>query len=170
MSVTELAFIDRKGLYGALGIVGGFSSQFENFKWSMPSFIDPCDFIGDAWSVESEIKPREMTRVVNVKTALQLMRRPRYEGKYVIEVEDENLPANSGKYLVEFTPNESKVSSTSRDADICCDILTLSQLVTGYRSLENALYSRQEGLEVHGNIETLKSVFTLRPQHITEYF
>ena len=170
MSVTELAFIDRKGLYGALGIVGGFSSQFENFKWPMPTFIDPLDFIGDAWSVESEIRPREMTRVVNVKTALQLMRRPCYEGEYVIEVEDENLPANSGKYLVEFSPNESKVSHTSRDADICCDILTLSQLVTGYRSLENALYSRQEGLEVCGNIETLKSVFTLRPQHITEYF
>jgi hypothetical protein len=40
----------------------------------------------------------------------------------------------------------------------------------GYRTLENALYSRQEGLEVSGNMETLKQVFTLRPQHITEYF
>jgi len=170
MSVIELAFIDKKGLYGALGIAGGLSAQFENFKWLMPSFIDPYDFTGDAWSVESEFKPREMTRIVNVKAALQLMRRPYCEGEYVIEVEDENIQANSGKYLVEFSPNETKVSPTSKDADICCDILTLSQLVTGYRSLENALYSRQEGLEVHGNTETLNRVFTLRPQHITEYF
>ena len=71
---------------------------------------------------------------------------------------------------MEFSPNESKVSSTTRDADISCDILSLSQLVTGYRTLENALYSRQEGLEVNGNIETLKRVFTQRPQHVTEYF
>ena len=171
MHVTELAFTDKKGLYGALGIVGGLSAQFENFKWLMPAHIDPFDFIGDAWSVESEIKPREMTRIVNVKAALQLMRRPCTGGEYVIEVEDdENIPANNGKYLVEFSPNETKVSSTTRDADILCDILTLSQLVTGYRTLENAFYSRQEGLEVCGNIETLKRVFTQRPQHVTEYF
>jgi predicted acetyltransferase len=170
MSVTELAFIDKKGLYGALGITGGLSAQFENFKWLMPSFIDPADFIGDAWSVEQEIRPRDMTRVVNVKTALELMRRPYGEGEYVIEVEDENITANNGKYLVEFGAQGSKVSTTSKDADICCDILALSQLVTGYRSLENALYSRQEGLEVYGNMETLKRAFTQRPQHVTEYF
>ncbi|MDR0301718.1 MAG: GNAT family N-acetyltransferase [Treponema sp.] len=170
MNVIELAFIDKKGLYGALGIAGGLSAQFENFKWLMPTFIDPSDFIGDAWSVEQEIRSRDMTRVVNVKAALELMRRPCCEGEYVIEVEDENISANSGKYLVEFGEQDSKVSLTKKDADITCDILTLSQLVTGYRSLENALYSRQEGLEIHGNTETLKSVFTLRPQHVTEYF
>ncbi len=46
----------------------------------------------------------------------------------------------------------------------------LSQLVTGYRTLENALLSRQTGLELCGNRETLNRVFTLRPQHVTEYF
>jgi predicted acetyltransferase len=170
MSVTELAFIDMKGLYGALGIVSGLSAQFENFKWLMPTFIDPFDFIGDAWSVEQEIRPRDMTRVVNVKTALELMRRPCGEGEYVIEVKDENISANSGKYLVQFGADGTKVSMSKKDADLSCDILTLSQLVTGYRTLENALYSRREGLIVHGNLETLKRVFTRRPQHVTEYF
>jgi len=174
MSVTELAFVDRKGLYGALSIVGGLSAQFESLKWDMPTFIDPFDFMGDGWSVETETRPRDMIRVVNVKTALELMRRPRCtcscEGEYVIEVEDENLSANNGKYLVQFGTEGSKVSSTSREPDMYCDIQTLSQLIIGYRSLENAIYSRQEGLEVYDNEETLKSVFTLRPQHITEYF
>jgi predicted acetyltransferase len=170
MSVTELVFIDKKGLYGALGIIGGLSAQFENFQWLMPSFIDPSDFTGDAWSIEQKIRPRDMTRVVNVKAALELMRHPKDEGEYVIEVQDENIAANSGKYLVQFGAQGSKVSAAKRDADITCDILTLSQLVTGYRSLENALYSRREGLEIHGNMETLKSVFTSRPQHLTEYF
>jgi predicted acetyltransferase len=170
MSITELAFIDMKGLYGALGIVSGLSAQFENFKWLMPTFIDPFDFIGDAWSVEQEIRPRDMTRVVNVKTALELMRRPHGDGEYVIEVGDENISANSGKYLVQFSADGVKVSMSKKDADLSCDILTLSQLVTGYRTLENALYSRREGLEVHSNMETLKRVFTQRPQHVTEYF
>jgi len=175
MSVTELAFTDRKGLYGALSIVSGLSAQYKNFKWLMPAFIDPCDFIGDAWSVESEILPRDMTRVVNVKAALELMRRPACEGEYVIEVLDENISANTGKYLVQFGAQNSNqihadVSLTQKNADIKCDMQTLSQLVTGYRSLENALYSRQKGLEVIGNEEFLKRVFTLRPQHVTEYF
>ena len=170
MSITELAFIDKKGLYGALGIIGGLSAQFKNLKWMMPTFIDASDFTGDAWSLEQKINPRDMTRVVNVKTALELMRRPKSEGEYVIEVEDEYIKTNSGKYLVQFGEQGSKVLITKKDADITCDIHTLSQLVTGYRSLENAMYSRREGLEVHGNLEILKAVFTERPQHITEYF
>ena len=170
MSVAELAFIDKKGLYGALSIVGGLSAQFENFNWLAPTFIDPFDFTGEAWSFENKTLPRDMTRIVNVKTALELMRRPKGEGEYIIEVEDENIAANNKKYLVQFGKEGTKVSETKKDEDIHCDILTLSQLVTGYRTLENALYSRQEGLEVYDNEETLKRVFTQRPQHVTEYF
>jgi len=170
MSVTELAFADKKGLYGALSITSGLSAQFENFKWLMPSHIDPFDFIDDAWSVETKILPREMTRIVNVKAALELMRRPPGEGEYIIETEDEHISANTGKYLVQFGPEGVKVKKTKKDPDIYCDLLSLSQLVTGYRTLENALYSRRDGLEVFDNEETLKRVFTLRPQHVTEYF
>jgi predicted acetyltransferase len=170
MIVKELAFTDKKGLYGILGIVGGLSAQFENFKWSMPLFIDPLDFSGDAWNIEMQNDPRDMSRVVNVKKALELMRRPYCEGEYVIETKDENISANNAKYLVEFSPNGTKVSVTAKDADIQCDIRALTQLVTGYKTLENALFSRQEGLVVNSNLETLKRVFTLRPQHITEYF
>jgi predicted acetyltransferase len=170
MSVSELAFIDGEGLYGALGIVGGLSAQFRQFKWSMPTFIDPCDIISNTWEIEQNISPRDMTRVINVKTALEMMRFPQGEGAYIIGVEDSNISANNGKYLVEFAPEGSRVSLTQKEPDIHCDIRVLSQLVTGYRTLENALLTRQSGLEVNGNTETLYRVFTLRPQHITEYF
>ncbi|MDR0486977.1 MAG: sterol carrier protein domain-containing protein, partial [Treponema sp.] len=170
MSVLELAFIDKKGLYGVFGLVGGLSTQYRNFRWPMPTFIDPFDFTGDAWAIEQNIVPRDMTRVVNVKAALEMMRRPLGEGSYILEVKDENIMANNGKYLVEFGREGSRVSSTEKDADIHLDIRVLSQLVTGYRTLENTMYSRQSGVEIYRNEETLKRVFTLRPQHITEYF
>ena len=171
MSVIELAFIDKKGLYGALGLVGGLSTQFENFKWMMPTFIDAYDFIGDDWAVDINTTPRDMTRVVNVRKALELMRRPSGNGEYIIEItEDKTITANNGKYLVQFGSEGSKVSTTSKDADIICDVLSLSQILTGYRSLENAMYSRQKGIDVIKNTETLNRVFTLRPQHQTEYF
>ena len=170
MSVQELAFTDIGGLYGVLGIVGGLSAQYRNLKWQMPTFIDPFDFIGDAWEVNQHISPREMTRVVNLRAALELMRRPPGEGEYVLEVEDANIAANTGRYLVEFGPEGTRVSSTRREPDLRCDSLVVAQLVTGYRTLENALLSRRSGLELRGNLGTLGRVFTLRPQHITEYF
>jgi predicted acetyltransferase len=136
----------------------------------MPSFIDPFDFLGEAWDIEPLIKPREMSRVINVKAALEKMRRPSGTGEYIVEVADENLPVNAGKYLVEFGPEGTRVSPTSKEPHISCDIRVLSQLVTGYRTLENALYSRRTGLEVHANRQTLDRVFTQRPQHVTEYF
>jgi predicted acetyltransferase len=170
MSVKEIAFSDRAGLYGVLGIVGGLSAQFGEFKWAMPSFIDAFDFLGDAWDIEQQIKPREMTRIINVAVALEKMRRPLGEGAYTVEVTDPHIPANTGSYLVEFAPEGSHVSRTNKKTDLQCDMLILSQLVTGYRTLENALRSRQSGLKVYGNEETLRRVFTLRPQHVTEYF
>jgi predicted acetyltransferase len=170
MSVLELAFIDREGLYGALGLVGGLSAQFEKFRWLMPTFIDPCDFLGEAWDIEQEFKPRDMTRIINVKAALEMMRRPSGEGGYVVETEDPHITANNRKYLVEFAHEGTRVTPTQKESDLRCDIRVLSQLVTGYRTLENALYSRQSGLELCGNRETLSRVFTQRPQHITEYF
>jgi len=170
MSVMELAFADREALYGALGIVGGLSAQFGTFRWLMPAYIDAFDFTGDAWNIEQQIKPREMTRVINVKAALEMMRRPLGEGSYILEVTDPNITANSGKYLVEFGPDGTHVSLTQKEPQLCCDIRSLSQLVTGYRTLDNALLSRQTGLELRGNRETLTQVFTQRPQHVTENF
>jgi len=170
MSVKELAFTGRAGLYGVLGLVGGLSAQFKDFKWYMPTFIDPFDLVGEAWDIEPIMRPREMSRVINVKAALELMRRPEGEGGYAIAVNDEFLPVNTGTYLVEYGQEGTKVSSTTREPDISCDIRTFSQLVTGYRTLVNALCSRRTGLEVHGNRQTLVRVFTQRPQHVTEYF
>jgi predicted acetyltransferase len=171
MSVRELVFTDREALYGALSIVSGLAAQFETFIWLMPTFLDPTDFVKNLWDIKQWIIPHDMTRVVNVKAALESMRRPTGEGSYVLEVRgDAQISANNGRYLVEYGPEVTHVTSTTRSPDICCDIPALSQLVTGYRSLENALRGKQTGVEVYGKRQTLSQVFTPRPQHVTEYF
>jgi predicted acetyltransferase len=171
MAVTELAFTDREALYGVLGIVKGLATQFTKFKWPMPSFLDPADFAVNLWDLNQRIVPRDMTRIVNVKRALELMRRPGGEGAYTLEVtEDPYIGANKGRWRVEFGQEGCQVKPGAGEPDILCDIPSLSQLVTGYRSLENALRSRRSGLELCANRETLDRVFTPRPQHLTEYF
>jgi predicted acetyltransferase len=171
MAVSELAFTDREALYGVLGIVKGLATQFKKFKWPMPTFLDPTDLAGGLWDLNQRIVPRDMTRIVNVKRALELMRRPEGEGAYTLEVtEDPYIGANRGRWRVEFGREGVRVSAAAGEPDLLCDIPSLSQLVTGYRSLENALRSRRAGLELRGRRETLDRVFTPRPQHVTEYF
>ena len=170
MSVQELLFLDRDSLYGVLSFTGVMAAQYREFQWLMPNFINPADFIGNLWDAEQQIVIRDMTRVVNMKSALEKMRRPEGEGSYVMEIDDEIVKSNKGRYLVEYDPKESRVTLTRKKPDIHCDIPTASQLIIGYRTLENALRGRQSGLEVYGNRETLDKVFTLRRQHVTEYF
>ena len=168
--VSDLAFVNPDALQGVLSIIGVLGAQIEKFQWLMPSFLDSLDFLSIEWDFQQQIVLRDMTRIINVKRALELMRRPTGEGEYIIEVDDKLIPANKGKFLVEYGPEGSRVSLSQREAHIRCDIPILSQLVTGYRTLENALFSRPSGLEVLGNRETLDRVFTQRPQHLTEYF
>ncbi|MDR0377493.1 MAG: GNAT family N-acetyltransferase [Spirochaetaceae bacterium] len=171
MSVQELAFTDREALYGALALVKGLATQFRKFKWLMPTFLDPADLVNNPWEITQRLLPRDMTRIINVKRALELMRRPGGEGEYSLElVDDPYIPANKGRWRVEFGKEGSRVSSTAAEPDLLCDLPSLSQLVTGYRTLENALRTRRAGLEYRSNRETLDRVFTWRPQHITEYF
>jgi predicted acetyltransferase len=171
MAVLELAFTGREGLYGVLGIVKGLATQFKKFKWPMPTFLEPTDLVSGLWDMNQRIIPRDMTRIVNVKRALELMRRPAGEGAYTLELtEDPYIGANRGRWQVEFGAGESRVSASTTEPDLLCDMPTLSQLVTGYRSLENLLRTRTAGLELRSNRETLDRVFTLRPQHLTEYF
>jgi predicted acetyltransferase len=169
MRVKELAFVDREGLYGALSLVSGLSSQYSTFKWAAPTFLEPVDFIVNMWAVDQRLVPRDMTRIVNVKTALSLMRRPEGEGCYTIEVVDKQISANNKRFLVEYGDGV-RVSETAKEPNMRCTVAALSQLVMGYRTLENALLTKQTDIEVLGNRETLDKVWTLRPQHITEYF
>ena len=170
ISVQHLAFVDRDALYGVLSLCGVLGAQFDKFQWVMPTFLDAADFVKDPFNIEQKIIPRDMTRVIHVKKALEKMRRPAGEGEYVIEVEDSTIKANKGRYLIEYGKEGSRVTVSEKEPDMHCDVTVLSQLITGYRSLENALYSRNSGLEVHKNVEHLKQVFTERPQHLTEYF
>ena len=173
MNIRELVFTDPDALRGVMSIIGGLEAQFKKITWNMPQYLNFTDFInaGDNKDIELKVLPATMTmcRVMNVKAALQMMRRPAGEGAYVIGVEDPFISANNGRFLVEYGPGGSQVSQTQKEPDLSCDIPSLSQLIIGYRTLQNALFSRR-GLEVAGNREILDRVFTIQPIHLTEDF
>ncbi|MCL2008664.1 MAG: GNAT family N-acetyltransferase [Treponema sp.] len=171
MRVNELAFTSRDALYGVLSLVSGLEAQIRKLRWFMPGFLEPTDFISEPRELEQKLLLHDdMSRIINVKVALEKMRKPEGEGSFIVAVNDEWIKANTGTYLIEYGLQGCKVTLTQKEPDIRCDIPALSQLVLGYRTLENSLRTRQTGIEVYGNREILDKVFTLRPQHLTEYF
>ena len=170
MEAIELAYMDKEALYAQLAFIGRFSAEIEEFEWGAPTFIDPADFIDVAWNTNQKLIPRDMTRVVNVKKALELMRRPEGEGAYVLETEDAIIPENGGRWLVEYGAGGSRVAATQKGPDIICELPALAQLVTGYRPIGEILATSRLRVEVIKNENTLNKVFTQRPQHVTEYF
>jgi predicted acetyltransferase len=170
IEVSELVYLDKEALYAQLALAGKLSAAIKDFVWSAPMFIDPTDFVEVAWDVKQRLVPKDMARVVNVKTALELMRRPEGEGSYVVETEDSIIPENGGRWLVEFGPSGSCVTKTGKDADLVCDLPVLAQLITGYRTLGDITATTRRRLDIRGNENTLRKAFTQRPQHVTEYF
>ena len=168
--VQDLMFKDKEALYAQFALAGGLSAEIKALVWEGPMFIDPADFVDVAWAAKQRLVPKDMTRVVNVKAALGLMRRPEGEGCFAIETRDPIIPENNGPWLVEYWNRGSRVTAARKEADIVCDLPALAQLVTGYRTLESMLATSRLHVEVRGNEKTLKKVFTPRPQHVTENF
>ena len=170
IEIRELMFIDREALHAQLSFIGGLSAEVKELIWIAPDFIDPADFVDVAWVVKQKLIPQDMTRIVNVKAALELMRRPEGDGSYVIETEDEIIPGNNGRWLVEFGVEGSRVAATRKDADLTCELTALAQLITGYRSLDSLALTSRQRFEIRNNKSLLRRVFTPRPQHLTENF
>jgi len=175
-SISELIFKDNASLYGILSLFGAQNAQVDAFEWLMPSYIDPMDIMAALSSNDMEIEQRlihrDMTRVINVKAALEMMRTTDTSGnaEFCIGVEDNLISANNASFLVEFGKQGKRVSITNKEPDIKCNIPALSQLITGYRSLDNMLFTKKSGLEIYGKKNMLSGFFTQRPQHMTEYF
>lgn len=167
LNVREIAYADAAALRAMLGFFSQL--QFGKLAWTAPTFLTIGDLFPECWDFQQTRTPRDMFRVVNVKSALTAMRRPAGEGEYTLQVRDPMLAQNEGRLLVEYGPEGTRVSPTQRDADLTAEIPALSQLITGYRDLDSALFARQD-IQLHGNAGTLRSVFTARPTHLTEDF
>ena len=170
IDAREIVFIDREALYALLAFVGSLSAEVKELFWVAPAFIEPSDFLDVAWVAKQRLIPQDMTRIVNLKTALELMRHPDGEGSYVIETEDPIVAENNGRWLVEFGSGSSRVTATQKGADLACELPALAQLVTGYRTLDNLMLTSRMRIEAHSNLHLLRNIFTQRPQHMTENF
>ena len=168
MQVSELVWLDRGAFEGIFAFVGRLTAQMERMIWKAPSFVNLLPLFPEPYDVKQEIMTCGMNRIVNVEKALRLMYVPEDAGEVVIGVEDSFFPVNSGNYRIAWENGVHSVGRSGKSPDMSCDVQTLSQLVTGFLTVEELKLAGR--LDIKENEKLLSKVFTRKKLFINNYF
>lgn len=167
MQVVETAWHGDSGVQGLLAILNGFRGDLRNLIMDVPPGFPAELLVKEVWKLEVSRTHTGMNRIINVGKALELMKKPGGSGKLVIGVADEHAPWNNGNWQLEWG-DECNVGKTDAPADIECRISTLSQLVTGYMTLNEAM--NKSDVTVQSNRGLLEKLFIKKPCFIWDRF
>ena len=172
IEIEELCWKEPAGLLGIFGFLGKLSSEYARVKWNVPSNLDVFTMFPDAYDVTWNRKSHGMCRIVNVLEALKTLSAPEGTGKVIIDVNDSSLNINTGKYCVEWFDNKLIVDVEKEKSDtepsISTSIHTLTQLVTGYLTPEEAAYKKDT--VIFDSYAELIKLFPRRNLYIKESF
>ncbi len=168
MRVQELVWLDREALFGIFSFVGKLSAQVRRFSWKAPSWIDLFPMFPEPYNIDISFTKSGMNRVVNVQKALELMTLPAGSGEVVLEIEDAFFPINSGCYKVAWDNEGREIAKTQKEADLICDVQALSQLLTGFTTIDGLELAGR--LEIKANENSLSQIFKGKKLFINNYF
>jgi len=168
VDIYDIAWLDTESMLGILQFIGMYDGAAEKLKIkASPEFLAEL-YWNDLYDIEIENDWIGMNRVVNAKSALELLKKPDGEGKFVIKINDKFAKWNNDTYLVEYSGNESTVKTADITADVEVTELALMQMVLGLYEMEHI--ANRYDVQVNGNMETLKKVFYKKPICIADYF
>jgi predicted acetyltransferase len=88
------------------------------------------------WDVETRIEPAGMSRVVDVKAALEAIPAPQdLRGEAIVSLHDERAPWNTGTWRIVAERGVAQVTRTDREPGAEMDIQALTQAYWGTPSL-----------------------------------
>ena len=139
LTLRDFAWTCRAGLEAIFAMIRGMN-EFSAIHLQARSGLEPALLCSEAWDVEAREDCQGMVRVVNVEKALALLPAPVLPGTLTIEVTDEQIPDNCGKFTVTGDGQSLTVERDDRaEADIRCDIHGLSALVVGRHRFADAV-------------------------------
>lgn len=143
LKVLDLAYLGSAALHSLFGFLYGLRAQYSRVTLELPPSVPLMHMIPECYDVSLSVEARGMARIVHVQRALEQMHYPQESGFFTLQVTDAFLPANSGCYSVRYADGHA-LSVTMDDfggrPDLMVSIQSLTQLVTGSLTLEEALY------------------------------
>lgn len=167
--VHEVAFVHPRGFADVLGFLYRLAAQYIKMNILLPDDIPLAAMVGESYELKGDYSNQQMTRVINVQKALEL--KQHFDGAaYILRVHDSDIPENDGVFSVRCQDGAVSVqkATDAGSADLTVDVRTLTQLLLGFLSLDEALFKAD--VQVGGNLETLRRVFAKRHVYLTDHF
>ncbi|MFW5897279.1 MAG: GNAT family N-acetyltransferase [Bacillota bacterium] len=167
LEVRDMGYRDVAGYRKILAFLANHDSQVNRFHLTT-SISDPLF----EWlpAAETTREAGVMVRVSDIPSILGKLRVPEgVRGRAVLRVTDGFFPAAAGVFLIEVSPDGILVSDTEEPPDVQMSAGSLSQLITGYRSLSDLV--RFGNAEIPGrNWRLLHALLPPGETHLPEYF
>lgn len=164
MEVLYNAFADSEAYRGLLGFLSNYDSQVAGVTLYRPAETSLLDMVPDPKVVSCEIRPGTMVRVVDVVDALETVPYPdEATGSLTLAVTDETAGWNDGTFELSVSEGTGEcVPIEGADPDVRADVGTLSQVVVGYHSVEEARKLAELSVEREAVASTLAEWFPSR--------
>lgn len=144
---SELVALTGRAYRGLLALLHHHAMSAKTFRWSGPA-DDLLWSVLNHWDVETKRVPLGMSRVVDLKAALEAMHPdPSLQADAVIGVTDEHAPWNEGAWRVETESGVVRLERTADAPGIEVDIQALTQAYWGTPSLADL--RRADRVTVH---------------------
>jgi predicted acetyltransferase len=167
LKVRELIWNSPQALHAMFGFIAQLGAEFTTLTWDAPSSVNLPSLFSAGFDYKVETPPHGMNRILNLKRAFEMMPAPKTPGRVTIGVTDDALPVNSGTYTVEWDGTVT-LKPSSGACDMETDIQTLTQLVTGFLSVDQVRLKRSA--VINGGAESLRELFVRRDLYIADYF
>ncbi|MCL1963617.1 MAG: GNAT family N-acetyltransferase [Firmicutes bacterium] len=169
IQIQDIVWLDPESMLGMLQFIGMFEGAAEKMAFTAsPEFVAEI-YWNNVYDVAMEAAWLGMARVVNVKRALELMRKPEGDGAFTVKVDDDFAPWNRHTYAIEFGGGKCSVAiAETADADIETTERALAQMIFGAYPLERI--AARADVRINGNLSMLQKAFPTKNLLITDFF
>ncbi len=168
-NVREIGYVKPQGLTDVLGLLYRLEAQYKKLRIRLPDDVPLAALLDESYDLTPTWRQHIMARVIRVQRALELKQHT--DGAdYTLRVRDDGIPENDCAFHVRCDGGKVSVEKAQdrEDIDLTVDVYTMTQLLLGFLSIDEALY--KPDVRVCGNLDTLRHVFMKRPVFLTEGF
>lgn len=130
MNLLEMVYLTPEALHGLLAFFRNFGGHGK-FTWKANPDAQLKQLLPEPCVVETLYGNDGMMRVVNVEKALSMLPASPVDGRFTVQVLDEQIAPNNATFAVECRGGELAVSRVNEEADLVLPVHALAPLVLG---------------------------------------
>lgn len=167
LTPDDFAYTCREGCEAIFSMFRGMN-EIGVISLYLPAELDPRWLVRDPYDVSfKDMNCGGMLRVINVEKALRLLEAPPLAGSLTIQVTDQQIACNNGRFTVEGDGGALHIAQDeNRPADLCCTVNGLSALIGGLQTFDDALLAGHATLMTDGCHRFASMLFPKRKSHL----